>query len=58
MRWTAALAEGKLDKDEFASLVRQQKGLARMQAITAAGMTVTHVKRLREGIEPVVSVND
>lgn len=49
-RWTSALAQGKLDRDEFASLVKQQKALAKMQAITAAGMTVATVKRLREGI--------
>ena len=53
-RWTRLLAEGELTKDEFASLVRSQKDLAELKALTKAGVQASRLQKFREKLTDVV----
>lgn len=49
-RWVDALATGKLTKDEFEFLVGMRADLAKMHALTAAGVSMTRIERFRTGV--------
>jgi hypothetical protein len=49
-RWTQLLEEGRLSKEEVASLVRGQKDLAEMNALKQAGLAAADVDRFREAL--------
>lgn len=49
-RWTRLLAEGKLSRDEFESLVRGQKDLAEMEALKQAGLAAAQAKHFRDAL--------
>jgi len=53
-RWTRLLAAGELSKDEFASLVRSQKDLAELKALTKAGIQASRLQKFREKLTDVV----
>lgn len=53
-RWTEQLERGELSSDEFASLLRGRVALAQMAALTAAGVALTRVQRLRDGLTDLV----
>jgi hypothetical protein len=53
-RWTGQLEQGELSTDEFASLLRGRVALAQMAGLTAAGVALTRVQRLREGLTDLV----
>jgi hypothetical protein len=48
------LEQGELSTDEFASLLRGRVALAQMAGLTAAGVALTRVQRLREGLTDLV----
>jgi hypothetical protein len=47
-RWTRLVAAGELTADEFASLVRSQKDLAELSALTKAGIQASRLQKFRE----------
>jgi hypothetical protein len=49
-KWTKALAEGKLTKDEFDSLVRARIDVAEINALAQAGAAAVRVQRFRDGL--------
>ena len=53
-RWTRLLAAGDLTKDEFASLMRSQRDLAELSALTKAGISASRLKKFRETLTDVV----
>jgi hypothetical protein len=53
-RWMEAVKKGILNKEDFASLVRGQRDLAKMHAITSLGLTVTRIERFRTGLISLV----
>jgi len=46
-RWAKQYAEGKLSKEEFEFLVKGKKDLAKMDALTRAGLAAIRVERMR-----------
>lgn len=48
--WTEQLARGELSKDEFSDLVGGLKDLAKMRALTGAGVAAARVQRLRNAL--------
>ena len=53
--WTKALARGDLAKDEFIHLVKGQKELAQMNALTELGISKTKIQRFRDDLINLVS---
>ena len=53
-RWTRLLAAGELTKEEFASLVRSQKDLAELKALSKAGIQASRLQKFREKLTNVV----
>jgi hypothetical protein len=53
-RWTTMLANGQLSMLEFEGLVRGQKDLAVMHALTEAGIAATRIQRFRDGVIALV----
>jgi hypothetical protein len=53
--WGEQLQQGEIDEQDMATLVRSQKGLAKMATLTAAGIAATKVKRLRDQLISIVS---
>jgi hypothetical protein len=53
-RWTKLLAEGQLTQDEFAALVRSQKDLAEMNALSLAGISAARAQVFRDKMVAVV----
>jgi len=49
-RWTGMLATGELSKDEFESLVKGLKALAKMHALTQAGISIARINRFRNAV--------
>ncbi len=49
-RWTKELAENKLSKDEFEDLVRGEADVAKMAALTQAGITAARIQRFRNAL--------
>ncbi|HEV8540745.1 MAG TPA: hypothetical protein VGQ60_06240 [Nitrospiraceae bacterium] len=45
--WTKQLATGKLTKEDFEFLVKGKKDLAKMEALTQAGLAAIRVERIR-----------
>jgi len=45
--WTKQYAQGKLSKDDFEFLVKGKKDLAKMEALTQAGLAAIRVDRVR-----------
>jgi len=52
--WTELLAEGRLDEEEFALLVKSQAALAQMHALTQAGIGASRLKHLRDDLISLV----
>lgn len=48
--WTRQLADGVLTKDEFEFLVKGRKDLAKMEALTQAGLGAAKVEKLRDEV--------
>lgn len=48
--WTQLLAEEKLDRDEFRSLVEGKKDLAEMKALTRAGLAAVRIDKFRSAL--------
>ena len=53
--WTNALARGDLSQDEFIHLVKGQKELAQMNALTELGISKTKIQRFRDDLINLVS---
>ena len=53
-KWTRQVADGELTKDEFASLIRGQKDLAEMNALTQAGIAAVKVNKFRREMTGLV----
>ena len=53
-KWTVMLKEGKLDKEDFAFLIKGQKDLAKMNALTQAGMAAIQIDRIRVAVIDLV----
>jgi len=54
VRWTKLVEEKKLTKDEFKFLVNGQKDLAKMHALTQAGMAAVRIDRMRVALVDLV----
>jgi|CXWL01.1.fsa_nt_gi hypothetical protein len=54
MRWTDQLAKGTLEKDDFEFLVKGLRDLAKMQALTEAGLAAAKIDRIRVAIERLI----
>jgi hypothetical protein len=54
VRWTKQLREGKLTRKQFGSLVRGQKDLATLAALTQAGRAAASLQRFRDGLIDLV----
>jgi hypothetical protein len=52
-RWTRLVAAGELTEDEFRSLVRSQKDLAELSALTKAGIQASRLQKFREKLVDV-----
>lgn len=48
--WTQQLADGLLSKEEFEFLVKGQKDLAKMEALTRAGVGAAKIDAVRTGV--------
>ena len=46
--WTQKLAKGQLSEDEFEDLVKGRKDLATFAALTAAGISLATIQRVRD----------
>lgn len=53
-KWTKQLADGDLSKAEFQDLVRGEKDLAKLHALTEAGIAATKLERFRSGLITLV----
>lgn len=53
-RWTQALAKGYLSKEEFDSLVMGRADLAKLKALTDAGIAMSTLKKLRNDLIDLV----
>lgn len=53
-KWTEQLAAGELSRDEFEALVRGQKDLAELNALTQAGIGAVKVKKFRNELTGLV----
>ncbi|MBL8895641.1 MAG: hypothetical protein JNJ53_13645 [Rhizobiales bacterium] len=49
-RWSDFLATGELSKDEFEGLVKGLKSLAKMHALTVAGISIIKINRFRNAV--------
>ncbi|MEW6543380.1 MAG: hypothetical protein AB1411_07200 [Nitrospirota bacterium] len=52
--WAEQYAEGKLSKEDFEFLVRGKKDLAKMEALTQAGLAAIRVDRVRVALIDLV----
>ncbi len=48
--WTQQLANGQIDKADFADFVRADADLAKLAALTAAGIAETDLQRFRDAL--------
>jgi len=48
--WTQQLADGLLSQEEFEFLVKGQKDLAKMEALTQAGVGAAKIEAVRSGV--------
>ncbi len=53
-RWTEKLAAGTLDKEEFTDLVEGRVELAKMFALTQAGISAARIQRFRDKLIKLV----
>lgn len=53
-KWTKQYAEGKLSKEDFEFLVKGKKDLAKMEALTQAGLAAIKVDRIRVALIDLV----
>ena len=53
-KWTEDLAAGRMDRDEFTFLVKGQKDLAEMFALTQAGLAAVRVDKFRNAVIDLV----
>jgi len=49
-RWFQALTDGTLAKDEFEFLVKSQRDLAKMRALTEIGLAKVRIQRIVNGV--------
>lgn len=49
-RWAHLLEQGELSREEFESLVRGQKDLAKMEALKQAGLAAVRAERFRDAL--------
>ncbi|SFU03119.1 hypothetical protein [Sedimentitalea nanhaiensis] len=56
-RWTKALKEGLLTKDEFEQLLQGQKTLLKLHMLTAAGLTKTRLEQFRVALISLVTTS-
>ncbi len=52
--WTQQLADGLLSQDEFEFLVNGKKDLAKMEALTQAGVGAAKIDKIRSGVINIV----
>lgn len=50
IRWTQEIAEGKLSKEVFETLLIGQKDLIKMSALTQAGLALAKIDEFKNGI--------
>lgn len=53
-KWTDQLAKGELTQNEFESLVRGERDLAALLALTNAGIAAARLQRFRDGLIDLV----
>jgi hypothetical protein len=53
-RWTGLLAEGKIDQEEFALLMKGAKNLLELRAQAYAGIAKARLQRLRNAVFDVI----
>ena len=53
-KWTKQLANGELTRTEFKSLVRGERDLAQLLALTNAGVATAKLQRFRDGLIDLV----
>jgi hypothetical protein len=53
-KWTKQVASGELTQDEFASLVRSQRDLAELSALTQAGIGQVELGKFRDELTGLV----
>jgi hypothetical protein len=53
-RWTQLLRRGELTHDEFGDLVRSQKDLAQINALTQVGISMEKAEQFRQKLAAVV----
>ena len=53
-RWTRELRDNELTKAEFTDLVKGQKDLAKLAALTQAGLALAALQRFRDGLMKLV----
>lgn len=53
-RWSRLLAQGAIDEEEFAALVRSQKDLAQLNALAQAGIALSRAQEFRNKMTDVV----
>lgn len=52
--WTTALAKGDMDQNDLAGLLRGQVDLAKMHALTAAGLAAERIQKFRDAVIKIV----
>ena len=55
VKWSQALAEDKIDKDEYALLVRSLTTLAKLDALKAKGLADQRLEQLRIGLISIIT---
>lgn len=53
-RWTRLLKDGELTRDEFAALVRSQRDLAQLSALTRGGIGIAKAQQFRDKLTDVM----
>ena len=53
-KWTRQLADGDMSKREFQDLVKGEKDLAKLHALTEAGIATARLERFRSGLITLV----
>ena len=55
VKWSQALAQNKIDKDQYALLVRSLKTLAKLDALKAKGLADQRLEQLRTGLVSIIT---
>ncbi len=54
MRWTEALASGKMSKKDFEFLIKGKKDLAQMEALKQLGLSKIRINKITDGVLGIV----